>query len=83
MVSADRDHHRKPQLVKIQRTTDCGVPSPQQIHAKHSLCTQVKWKFLLFLESQLCHVMFFWKLSYAWMYFAEADMWEEMLRTDG
>jgi hypothetical protein len=39
------------------------------------------------LETQLCHMMFFWKLSYEKTYirgyFAEADMWEDaLLRTD-
>ena len=24
----------------------------------------VKWKFLVSLDTQLCHMMFFWKLSY-------------------
>jgi len=45
----------------------------------------LKWKFLVPLETQLCHVMFFWKLSCERMVcynrhlrgcFAEADMFE-------
>jgi hypothetical protein len=43
----------------------------------------MKWKFVIFLESQLCPVMCFWELSYERMFFAEADMWEgALLRTD-
>jgi hypothetical protein len=28
----------------------------------------LKWEFLVLLETQLCHVMFFWKLSYEMMF---------------
>ena len=43
----------------------------------------LKWKFLAFLVSleTLLHnvILFFWKLSYERMFFAEADMWKDIL----
>jgi hypothetical protein len=36
----------------------------------------LKWKFLVSLETRLCHGMFFWKLSCERMCSAEADTWE-------
>jgi hypothetical protein len=35
----------------------------------------LKWKFLVSLETQLCHVMFFWNLSYEKMYWLRTDIW--------
>jgi hypothetical protein len=32
----------------------------------------MKWKCLVSLDTQLCHVMYFWKLSYERIHFAEA-----------
>jgi len=41
----------------------------------------VMWKFLVSLETHLCHVMFSWKLMR--VCFGEADTWEDvLLRTD-
>ena len=48
---------------------------------------KVKWKCLVSLETQLCHVMFFWKLSYERMFcwsrrmrgcFADTGTWEDV-----
>jgi hypothetical protein len=41
----------------------------------------LKWTFLISLETRLCHMMFFWKLSYERIFFwgGEADMWEDVV----
>ena len=50
---------------------------------EETLLLVVKWKFLVSLETQLYHVIFFWQPSYERMYIrgclAEAGVWEEVL----
>ena len=38
------------------------LPSPK-VRIKKITGGNMRWKFLVSLESQLCHVVFFWKLS--------------------
>jgi hypothetical protein len=35
----------------------------------------MKWKFLVSLETQVCHVMFFWKPSYERMFLLRTYRW--------
>lgn len=38
-LSADQDHYRRPQVMKMQKTSDRG-PQPLWIHLQHNFCTQ-------------------------------------------
>ena len=60
----------------LEEVCHCGVgfevfsyaQTPPSVEESVLLATYMKWTFLLSLETQLCHVMFFWKLSYEWMF---------------
>jgi hypothetical protein len=42
LFTTDRDHYKtqtKPQLIKVQRTSDCVVLTPQMTHQQSNSCT--------------------------------------------
>lgn len=64
----------------IHPSTHLSLHSSILASTHPSIHQSMKWNFLVSLETQLCHVIFFWKpLWEDFFLFAEADMWKNVL----